>query len=383
MTERFSLKGQVAVVTGASRGLGYEMARAIAECGAKVWITARGKDQLEAAAEKLRANGHDISVRAFDLADGEACVAAVNEIAEIEGRFDILVNNAGINAWEPLAEATTATWDRVMGTNLRAPYLLCREAARHMGDGGRPRPAQRQADDDCERKHSDDGAQSEHGHIGQTLPNGLHAAEREYHQRGRAGHAMHHANHQCAKWQWFFVKVLVWVSRMWTAGDMTVGVEVGFLTVAVHMIVHALAPQTQQYVDTENDQHQADRGFEQQCQMWTDRAAEQQNAATKHQQGECVPQAPGHTMACRIAQAVAAGAEAGNGGKVIGLDRMLQPQQQTENEYAEHRWLRSIKKGLLRLIAADTLPPVNRNSFWPAFGGCFAAYEWSVAARTA
>ena len=64
-----------------------------------------------------------------------------------------------------------------------------------------------------------------------------------------------------------FVKVLVWVSRMWTAGDMTVGVEVGFLTVAVHMIVHALAPQTQQYVDTENDQHQADRGFEQQCQM--------------------------------------------------------------------------------------------------------------------
>ena len=70
-------------------------------------------------------------------------------------------------------------------------------------------------------------------------------------------------------------------------------------------------------------------------------------------------------------------------GKVIGLDRMLQPQQQTENEYAEHRWLRSIKKGLLRLIAADTLPPVNRNSFWPAFGGCFAGYEWSVAARTA
>ena len=136
MTERFSLKGQVAVVTGASRGLGYEMARAIAECGAKVWITARGKDQLEAAAEKLRANGHDITVRAFDLADGEACVAAVNEIAEIEGRFDILVNNAGINAWEPLAEATTATWDRVMGTNLRAPYLLCREAARHMVKNG-------------------------------------------------------------------------------------------------------------------------------------------------------------------------------------------------------------------------------------------------------
>ena len=52
---------------------------------------------------------------------------------------------------------------------------------------------------------------------------------------------MHHANHQRAQWQWFFVEVLVWVSRMWTAGDMTVGVEVGLLAVAVHMIVHALA----------------------------------------------------------------------------------------------------------------------------------------------
>lgn len=136
MTERFSLKGQVAIVTGASRGLGYEMAKAIAESGAKVWITARGKEQLEELAAKLRAEGHDIDVRAFDLSDGEACVAAINEIAEAEGRLDILVNNAGINAWEPLAEATTATWDRVMGTNVRAPYLLCREAARHMTEKG-------------------------------------------------------------------------------------------------------------------------------------------------------------------------------------------------------------------------------------------------------
>ncbi len=132
MTERFSLKGQVAIVTGASRGLGYEMAKAIAESGAKVWITARGKERLEDAADKLRAEGLDVAVRAFDLSDGPSCVAAVNEIAEAEGRLDILVNNAGINAWEPLEKATTATWDTVMNTNIRAPYLLCREAARHM-----------------------------------------------------------------------------------------------------------------------------------------------------------------------------------------------------------------------------------------------------------
>lgn len=132
MITRFSLEGQVAIVTGASRGLGYEMARALAESGARVWITARGKDQLDDAARKLAAAGHDVAVKAFDLADRQACVSAVNDIAAAEGRLDILVNNAGINAWEPLAQATTATWDRVMGTNVHAPYLLCREAARHM-----------------------------------------------------------------------------------------------------------------------------------------------------------------------------------------------------------------------------------------------------------
>jgi gluconate 5-dehydrogenase len=132
MTERFSLRGQVAVVTGASRGLGLEMARAVAESGARVYLVARGKDQLEKAAAELRDAGHDAKVSAFDLADGDACVSAIRAIGEAEGRLDILVNNAGINAWEPLAEAKTSTWDMVMGINVRAPYLLCREAARFM-----------------------------------------------------------------------------------------------------------------------------------------------------------------------------------------------------------------------------------------------------------
>jgi len=136
MTKRFSLERQVAVVTGASRGLGFEMAKAIAESGAKVIMTARGKEQLDESAAKLRAEGHDVDVRAFDLADGKACVETIREIGATEGRLDILVNNAGINAWEPVAQATTATWDRVMGTNMRAPYLLCREAARIMAPRG-------------------------------------------------------------------------------------------------------------------------------------------------------------------------------------------------------------------------------------------------------
>lgn len=132
MTERFSLKGQVAIVTGASRGLGYEMALAVAESGARVYMTARGHGQLEEAAAGLKARGLDVQALAFDLADAEQCVAAVRSVGEAEGRLDILVNNAGINAWEPLADATTSTWDDIMRTNVRGPYLLCREAARIM-----------------------------------------------------------------------------------------------------------------------------------------------------------------------------------------------------------------------------------------------------------
>lgn len=136
MTNRFSLEGQVALVTGASRGLGLEMARAVAESGAKVYMNARGVEQLEKSAGVLRLEGLDVETCAFDLADTDACVANVRKIGKAEGHLDILVNNAGINAWEPLAEATTATWDRVMGTNVRATYVLCREAARFMTESG-------------------------------------------------------------------------------------------------------------------------------------------------------------------------------------------------------------------------------------------------------
>ncbi|MBP0440346.1 SDR family NAD(P)-dependent oxidoreductase [Tianweitania sediminis] len=136
MTRRFSLEGQVAIVTGASRGLGFEMARAIAESGARVWITARGAAQLNAAAETLRGEGLDVCAHAFDLADTSACAAAIETIAEQEGRLDILVNNAGINVWQPLTQATTSSWDNVMNTNVRGPYMLCREAAKHMVEAG-------------------------------------------------------------------------------------------------------------------------------------------------------------------------------------------------------------------------------------------------------
>ena len=136
MTEIFSLDGQVAVITGASRGLGFEMARAIGRSGATVYLTARGKERLEASCEALCSEGINAKTLAFDLADIDACIDGIRHIVESEGRLDILVNNAGINAWEPLAEAKTETWDTVMGTNVRATYVLCREAARVMSQSG-------------------------------------------------------------------------------------------------------------------------------------------------------------------------------------------------------------------------------------------------------
>ena len=136
MTQRFSLAGQVAIVTGASRGLGFEMARAIGESGAKVYLTARGVERLNAATAQLRDEGIDAVALPFDLADSPACIAAIRQVCDTDGRLDILVNNAGINAWEPLADATVEAWDRVMRTNVNATYLLCREAAAQMRKAG-------------------------------------------------------------------------------------------------------------------------------------------------------------------------------------------------------------------------------------------------------
>ena len=85
MTEIFSLKGQVAVVTGASRGLGYEIARAVAQSGARVYMTARGAEQLEQSAAALRVQGLDVRAKAFDLADPDQCVQAIADIGQIEG----------------------------------------------------------------------------------------------------------------------------------------------------------------------------------------------------------------------------------------------------------------------------------------------------------
>src|SRR5256885_9764314 len=91
----FSLRGRVALVTGASRGLGRVMAAALAEAGATVVLAARDRARLDEAAAQIRATGGAAEVEAFDLVDEEAVTDAVPRITQRHGRIDILLNNAG------------------------------------------------------------------------------------------------------------------------------------------------------------------------------------------------------------------------------------------------------------------------------------------------
>lgn len=128
----FSLSGRVALVTGASRGLGKSMAQALARAGATVVLTARDVARLEEVASEIRREGHQAHVDAFDLLDEDAVVAAVPRVVERFGRLDILLNNAGIYVTSKLLDSTLELWHRTMDTNLTAAYLLAREAARSM-----------------------------------------------------------------------------------------------------------------------------------------------------------------------------------------------------------------------------------------------------------
>lgn len=136
MSPLFNLDGKVILVTGASRGLGWAMAEALAQAGAMVVLNGRDPETLSSRAEALRGNGWGADVEAFDVTDEAAVVRAIPAIAERHGRLDGLIANAGVQHRRPLAEFETADFDRVVKTNLEAPFMLAREASKIMAARG-------------------------------------------------------------------------------------------------------------------------------------------------------------------------------------------------------------------------------------------------------
>ena len=120
----FDLKGQVALVTGGSRGLGLQMAEALGEAGAKVMLTARKAAELEEAAAHLSARGIDARWIAADASRPEDVQRVVSETMQRCGRIDILVNNAGATWGAPAEDYPLEAWDKVMNLNIRSLFLF-------------------------------------------------------------------------------------------------------------------------------------------------------------------------------------------------------------------------------------------------------------------
>ena len=128
----FSLAGKVALVTGASRGLGWAMAQSLAKAGATVIVNARDAAALKERVLQLEAQGLNGEAVAFDVTDHRAGAACIQGAVQRYGRFDILVANAGIQHRRPITEFEAADFQRVLDTNLVGVWALAKEAARVM-----------------------------------------------------------------------------------------------------------------------------------------------------------------------------------------------------------------------------------------------------------
>jgi NAD(P)-dependent dehydrogenase (short-subunit alcohol dehydrogenase family) len=122
------LEGKVAIVTGASRGIGRAISIALAQEGATVVLAARSIPELKRTAEKVDSAGGKAEIILTELTEEDSIKNLVNVTEKEFGRLDILVNNAGITHSAKLEETSTRDWERCLWVNARAPFILCREA---------------------------------------------------------------------------------------------------------------------------------------------------------------------------------------------------------------------------------------------------------------
>jgi len=126
------LAGKVALVTGASRGIGFAIARRLGLMGARVSICARDQAKLDQSASRLRGEGIETLAVQADVARGDEISSLVHRTRQELGPIDILVNNAGIGRFGPFHEFGEADWDAVLDTNLKSVFLACRAVAPEM-----------------------------------------------------------------------------------------------------------------------------------------------------------------------------------------------------------------------------------------------------------
>jgi len=126
--------GKNVLVTGASKGIGKEIAKTLADYGLKVWINYRSKPELaDALQAEIEAEGGQAAVICFDASDEQAFVSAIKTIVESDGELSYLVNNAGITNDKLALRMKLADFDNVIKTNLDSAFLGCREALKAMG----------------------------------------------------------------------------------------------------------------------------------------------------------------------------------------------------------------------------------------------------------
>jgi NAD(P)-dependent dehydrogenase (short-subunit alcohol dehydrogenase family) len=138
MSKRFDLSGKVALVTGASSGLGVHFARTLASAGASVAIAARRADRLASLQAELQKAGSKAAPVDLDVQSGKSVSAAFDAIEQALGPIDIVVNNAGISIVKPALDMPEEDWDAVVDTNLRGAWLVTQTAAKRWVAAKRP-----------------------------------------------------------------------------------------------------------------------------------------------------------------------------------------------------------------------------------------------------
>ena len=131
-----NLKGKVAIISGASKGLGKAMALALAGAGASLALVSRNEKQLNAVAEEAQALGGQAKVFVADVTREEQVAKVERDVAAAYGGVQILINNAGINVRKSITEFTLDEWNSVMNTNLTSVFLMCRAFVPHMKGHG-------------------------------------------------------------------------------------------------------------------------------------------------------------------------------------------------------------------------------------------------------